>query len=362
MQDMNSGKGKRDSLGAPKRRAGIGGGRVSHNAHGHDRDTGAREGSPMMNEGHIVRTASKRENVVAGNEDREARLLQLISTVYKEKKDWMQDRTKVWERVVLANRGAAYLGTLGTLMTVAQNEMIMDEQDPLSQNVNIMKILNSLATLLLVIALFRTYWVEMLFRKITSVNHKKGDPPISKISVLSKPWFWVEVCVCGVHLPPFTTFEAGTYTYGSFCLYRGETLLCLINTLRVYLFWRVMRDNVLSKIPKRITIQQITGIKLNSIYVLKRLTNDWMSVFYLCVTWVGVVVILGYWYRSVEITACLLGEWAQDPRCNEPGATVWSLEAGVEFTKYNDVQMFNAIWLTFIVATKGNNAQFKPST
>ncbi len=44
---------------------------------------------------------------------------------------------------------------------------------------------------------------------------------------------WVEMVVCGLHLPPLVTFEFGSMQLDNYVMYRGESVLCFVNTLRL---------------------------------------------------------------------------------------------------------------------------------
>ena len=79
--------------------------------------------------------------------------------------------------------------------------------------------------------------------------------PVEK--AFRKAAFWAEVLACLPHCPPFVTFEIVLYNWSNIVMYRAETFFCVINSVRVYLLWPVVRDKVLLSLPRRHTIAYV---------------------------------------------------------------------------------------------------------
>jgi hypothetical protein len=46
----------------------------------------------------------------------------------------------------------------------------------------------------------------------------------------------------GIHMPPGATCEINASNLDNYLIYKGEMIFSLINTLRLYLYWRVAAD------------------------------------------------------------------------------------------------------------------------
>jgi hypothetical protein len=188
--------------------------------------------------------------------------------------------------------------------------------------------------------------------------------------VLSRPRFWLEVLISCLHLPPFVTFELGLTNWSNFVLYRGETLGALWGTLKVYHLWRWLRVVFVHTIPRRHTIASFTGIQLDTIFSLKQMLSARGALRGICATWALTLVILGYWLRAVENTACQFGlphptalsshasaegpqaSTALHARCLEHNARFWTVHSIVgEQEKVNDPYLWNFVWYAFSTST-----------
>lgn len=118
-----------------------------------------------------------------------------------------------------------------------------------SDIVNAWKLCNSVFTLAAVLCVYRYFVLRELFQRIED-HLNRGlvmSTTVRLTTILSKPMFWLELIVMAVHLPPYTSFLWLTDNMGAPHMYRGETVMCLINTLRVYPILRVIR--CVSRLP-----------------------------------------------------------------------------------------------------------------
>ena len=132
--------------------------------------------------------------------------------------------------------------------------------------------------------------------------------------MLGEKLVWIEWFVCALHLPPFATFELAINNLDYIVAYRGETIVCLFNTLRVYLVWRILAEWVLSYLPKRHTVSLFASVKLGKTFALKKLLNGWHSITCIIVLWGLSILFLAYWLRCAEVTSCLFKS-ATHPSC-----------------------------------------------
>ena len=59
------------------------------------------------------------------------------------------------------------------------------------------------------------------------------------------------------------------------------------------------------------------------------------------------VIVLGYWFRLSEVTACQL-PGVTDPRCLLDNAKWWSMDGFEVFEKKNDLYLQNGAWAVFM--------------
>lgn len=154
---------------------------------------------------------------------------------------------------------------------------------------------------------------------------------------------WLELLICAIHLPPSVTFEVPAWQLHNFTLHRAETLFCTFNSLRLFLLWRVFKDWVLQDLPSQHAIEMFANVRIDSKFALKRVLNSWQAVWFLTTFWAMLLVIMGYWYRSAEVSACLFPN-ASHPTCQEDNAKRWTLDGSSYFDKTNDLYLQNSIW------------------
>ena len=77
--------------------------------------------------------------------------------------------------------------------------------------------------------------------------------------------------------------------------FRAETIFCLVNTLRVYLLWRALRDSLVISMPKRHTVSRFTSVPFGSYFAFKRFLNGWGSLTFIMSLWLLLIVMSAYW-------------------------------------------------------------------
>lgn len=133
--------------------------------------------------------------------------------------------------------------TLGTVFAVLSNEWVLQSQPVDGPYVNGFKLANSICTALAVASVYRYHWLKDLFIRIEDHLNRgqRLNTDVNFLDVFQSRLFLIEAVAMGLHLPPFCTFIMESETMGDTHLYRGETVLCLINTLRLYSVFRVIR-------------------------------------------------------------------------------------------------------------------------
>jgi hypothetical protein len=93
------------------------------------------------------------------------------------------------------------------------------------------------------VCVYRYHVLRELFQRIED-HLNRGimmSTDVKVVTILRSPTFWVEIILMAVHLPPYTSFLWLTDNMGAPHVYRGETIMCLLNTLRIYPMMRVIR-------------------------------------------------------------------------------------------------------------------------
>jgi len=232
--------------------------------------------------------------------------------------EWWRNRRLVDEMILRSAFWSAVFGLLGTFCAMGQNELIIQETDPRAQVIDALKGLNTICTVCCLVFVFRLYWLHLVVQRI-NIHCRRLLPMgslVSRFEGLKSWYFWAEVVIVGCHCPPWYTDEFATTTYSNIIVYRVETIACLINTCRFYLVWRYVRDFMFLGLKSRHTIQNFTGIKFGSRIVMKFLMNGWSSTLIILIIWGICILILGYWMRAAEMTACYL-KTTVHPACQE---------------------------------------------
>jgi hypothetical protein len=71
--------------------------------------------------------------------------------------------------------GAAIAGLSGTLFALIQNELLIKEEPPNSDTMNILKAANSICSVATVVCVFNTYWLNILFNRV-QVRGEAANP------------------------------------------------------------------------------------------------------------------------------------------------------------------------------------------
>lgn len=277
----------------------------------------------------------------------------------------------------------AVWGAIGNFLSLWENEYIIGGASPFSLGINVIKGGNTLCSLAMFIVLVRYYWVCALFRSLS--NHLDYCVALSEVTwreVLLIPSLWIEVFVCVVHLPPLISFAWETNSMGNIIVYQAETIFCIANSCRLYLFWRVIRFRVLKRLPKRHTVARCTSVRFNNLFALKILLNGDAGVQSIGIIWCLGVFIMAYWYRSAELTSCQFASKVTNatwvgrigsspvnwegphhamPGCLEEAASVWVIYGHQELT-VNDYNMWNALWCLFITTATVGYGDYVPKT
>jgi len=264
--------------------------------------------------------------------------------------DWRKSRDYVDQRLTTFRLLGATAGLIATGFSVAANEYVVQGTDPLSTEVNFIKGCCSITSVICLMLIYRTYLLqERLERIIRHISQLTPlDPDISIFEPFRSRAFLIELAILGVHLPPGVTFELGVWNWNNFILYRGETLCTVVATFRVYLVWRILRDQILLRLPKRHTVSAYTRISFGSALTFKMILNSRGAMPFIAAIWYGMLFIFSYWYRSAEMTACQFNT-AHHEKCGLEEARYWSMgDSSATFEKTNDLYMQNALWFIYV--------------
>jgi hypothetical protein len=274
---------------------------------------------------------------------------------------WKRDRTEVDRYMRLVADLATVWAVVGTVASMISLELLLRSMDPQHAVINLLKLINTICTILTVLLVYARYWLALLLRRIEAHlrylvkldsnikfhdvlfrvssgtdSHPAAECHLSyatSLGVSSAPQrgsgqltpplvrqstFLLELVVCGLHIPPYITFELHTRSFENVVGYRAETVTACVhlpreqiprkgggpgalgfccardplvadcvlaaadpasfalrqlgaffNTLRVYLALRSLRDSILNEIPMRHTIQAYTHAKFGSAYAFK---------------------------------------------------------------------------------------------
>ena len=260
--------------------------------------------------------------------------------------DWRRKRSEV-DKVRRAYGRWVFLSSLlGLCAALLQNEMIYSNVHPTDFRIEVLKGINFVFTFLAALFLVKYYWLCELFDRIYSHLHK-----LQRLKV-GVPWYhvfcsqglWIEIVVLLPHCPPFFTMSFGVENMKNFSVYRVETIMAVYNVLRTYTFWRWYRDIRCSKLPKRHTISNFTGVPFNSVYILKKSLDGWSGVLMIVYLWSFSILSLGYVFRAAEHTACVL-DFIDHPDCKERGL-LFTSDNGLTFEeRAEDYFPMNGFWM-----------------
>ncbi len=279
------------------------------------------------------------------------------------KKSWWRNREVVDKKVLSATLWAAVFGMLGCACGMIQNEMVFQEVDPADLWMDMLKVVNSFCTVSCLLIIYRYYWLSALIFRLNRHCRRlvKLDTSISFADVASSWGFWFEVFIVGAHCPPFFTSEHWTESLGNIVVYRIETLAALLNTMRIYLVFRWLRDLEFSKMAKRHTIATFAGAKFNNVYVFKRWLHGWNAILFLTSVWILCIFLEGYWFRAAEVTACFLKTTKMQEICSQTQAREWVLYART-FEHVNQYYIWDSLWLMYITTASIGYGDYTPKT
>lgn len=138
-------------------------------------------------------------------------------------------------------------------------------------------------------------------------------------------------------------------------MYRAETMFAVLSSLRIFLLWPILKNEILASLPRRHTISAFSNVEMGSAFAFKIvLNNESRALRFIAVIWAFTFLLCAFWFRAAEFTACLLPS-AKSAVCNTRQAKFWSLgapeDADAEFEKVNDGYIWNALWGMFITST-----------
>lgn len=275
---------------------------------------------------------------------------------------WKRSREKVEVERRKMSKRAAIVAVVGIILPIIQNELIYQKVNPTAPEVELFKALNTICTAVLLFFIFKIHHMTVLFNRVG--RHLDYGQPLETerelSEVVKQKKLWAEMIFCGLHLPPFITFEFGSMQLDNYVMYRGESIMCFINTLRLYLLCRVLRDAELQDLPRVHTVQRFTGVEIGYVFALKRVFNSLLAVWYIAWLWAGTIFVLGYWFRIGEFSACRLDHF-KDPKCSTKEALEWTL-FGSEIEANNMLYIQNAIWTMWVTGTTVGYGDIFPIT
>ena len=173
---------------------------------------------------------------------------------------WRRSRDLV-HRSLHRQRLVAGAGAVaGAVAAMAQNEMLLQGMLPSSWAMLAAKAAGSLATAVVLLALYGIHWHLVLWARLDRHLHRASalQVHVSPGAVLARWRFWLEVAVCAVHVPPLLTGELSSLGMGALVAYRFETLGAVLALCRLYLLWPLCCEWVLADLPNRHAIALIT--------------------------------------------------------------------------------------------------------
>jgi len=274
---------------------------------------------------------------------------------------WKRDRKQIEKVKDKAARRAACIGLAGTVCAIVGGELLWKGALPAGAALTALKAASSACTAALLSELWRIHFCDVLLSRLQ--EHTRGAKFHSAgvwKSILKRRAFWQEVIVCALHCPPGVTFEISSWQLGNYVMYRGETMFCVLNTLRLYLCARVWKQRMLADLPRKHTVGEFLGVHIGYSFAVKRAFNSLGAVLHIGSAWLILVFVLAYWYRAAEFSACSLPSTV-DSNCQLREATEWYVFGEVATTQHI-LYYQNAAWIVWVTATTVGYGDMFPIT
>jgi len=289
-------------------------------------------------------------------------------------------RERAQTQLVRYRAWCSLVSMISVSLGLASHKRSMDYHPEGDVTIDIIKSLDTVACLISLALVFQSH--RVLAKQHLLAVHLVVNTPLSTncwtcmLGVLKRPAFWVEAIISIMHVPPTVTFTFGTVGVTSgggdgisrnYVLYRAENLFSVLNVLKIYQLWPMLREGVFWDLPRRHLVARMTQVSLGSTFALKRMLNSKYAVLYVGLLWLFWTLVFAVVYRNVELTACLYPSMMRedgtmrDPLCAERSAYIW-VQQGREVRKVNDYTMVSAIWAVFVTSSTVGYGDYVPTT
>lgn len=155
----------------------------------------------------------------------------------------------------------------GTAASVAVNEVVFNGGEPQSIAVDVLKSFEILLALATILQLYRFYELKEMFQRLTGHLRRNTqlDLQVGLEPVFRQKFFWLEVVLVGLVLPPHCSALVEFKTVQGNNLHYLESIFCIIASLRVYLVWRVVCFRALRRFPRKATVSDQTDVAFDQV-------------------------------------------------------------------------------------------------
>jgi len=223
-----------------------------------------------------------------------------------------------------------------------------------SVEINTLKGIDSFVCVLCLAAVYMTHThsvhAESIDSHVTSGNPLKLF--VGPRDVFARPSFWLEVLVLGMHLPPTCTFEMRIDFMPNLVMYRGETLMSLIGSMKQYTFMPIFRELVLRDFRQRHVVSRMTGVNVGMLFACKRIVNRITASRDIGILFLWLVVCFGYSYQCMEMSACWIPTAVRESVefCQRKEAWTFKIN-GSEYQPYPRMRVWDSFWLMIVAST-----------